>query len=285
MRSHIFDRRRADRFAQLLDEAAGRPRTHRRWDVDDELADLVAVAVGTGSLPTAPDPTAEFRTSVRAMLMAKIERDGIGITAVDRAAHAANRAALAGKTQSIRLVSRGAGRTRVAVLAGVTAGALALSGVSAASTKALPGEPLYQVKLSTERAQLALAGSDLSRGMLRLEFARGRLLEAQQVAPDLLAEVLTDMDGQTRNGVNLLTITAADQGDRAPLNYILGFVDQQRADLEELRDALGPAGVEATAESAALLDQVQARAKQLRTALDAGCDPTVDPLGPDPASC
>ena len=73
------------------------------------------------------------------MLMAKIERDGIGVTAAQRADEAADRAALAGETQVVRSVPAGGGRTRAAVLAGFTAGALALSGVSAASTDALPG--------------------------------------------------------------------------------------------------------------------------------------------------
>jgi hypothetical protein len=283
----MFDRRRAERFAQLLDEANGRRRTHRRSSIDDELYGLVALAARTSEARVAPEPDPEFRTGLRAMLMAKIERDGIGTQAAERAAHAATRAALAGKTQPIRQVPAGAGRTRAAVLIGVTAGALALSGVSAASTKALPGDPLYPVKLSSERAQLALAASDLSRGKLRLEFARLRLLEARQVASELLPRVLVDMDTETREGVMLLTGVAVDHGDPAALEPILQFVTRQRHALTELRKSLGRAGAAATEQSERLLRQVETRATQLKVALksDCGVGPGADDLGPKPSTC
>jgi len=285
--THMFDHRRAERFALLLDEANGRRRTHRRSSLDGELSRLVTLAGRAGQLPTAPEPDPEFRTGLRAMLMAKVARDGIGTQAVERAAHAANRAALAGKTQPIRQVPAGAGRTRAAVLIGVTAGALALSGVSAASTKALPGEPLYPVKLSSERAQLALAGSDVSRGKLRLEFARVRLSEAEHVSGDLLRRVLADMDDETRQGVLMLTTAAVAQNDTAAVELVQQFVDRQRDLLTDLRRSLGRAGPEATAASNALLRAVEARAKALRAALDRGCQigPGADELGPKPTSC
>ncbi len=136
--------------------------------------------------------------------MAKIERDGIGVTGRAKAAEPANRAALAGKTQVVRQVSAGHGRTRAAVLIGVTAGALALSGVSAASTDSLPGDALYQVKRSSERAQLALAGSDLSRGQLHLEFATAACARRSRCQPFEAAGGLADMDGEASEGVRLI---------------------------------------------------------------------------------
>jgi hypothetical protein len=283
----LFDRRRAERFAQLLDEANGRRRTHRRWRIDEDLSNLVALTARTRGLPIGPEPDPEFRSGLRAMLMAKIERDGIGTQAAERAAHAANRAALAGKTQPIRQVPTGVGRTRAAVLIGVTAGALALSGVSAASTKALPGHPLYPVKLSSERAQLALAGSDLSRGKLRLEFARIRLSEAHQVPLDVLPQVLADMANETEAGVLLITTAAVDHHDAVVINLILDFVKRQRADLTDLRTELGKAGEAATESSRRQLNEVEARAKALRDALRSGCavGPGADDLGPVPSTC
>jgi len=282
MSSGLFDRR-SERFAQLLDEAEGRRRTHRRSGLDGELGDLVTLAVRTGQVSVAPEPDPEFRTGLREMLMAKIERDGIGATAVERAAHAANRAALAGKTQPIRQVQTGAGRTRAAVLIGVTAGALALSGVSAASTKALPGDSLYPVKLSSERAQLALAGSDVSRGKLRLEFARVRLSEAREVAADRVPEVLRAMDAETATGVRLLTTAAVAQGDVTVLQIIGDFVERQRDTLDQLRAS---AGRPATAHSYELLSRIEKRAKDLRTALRKDClIRPLDELGPNPEPC
>ena len=48
---------------------------------------------------------------------------------------------------------------------------MAVSGMSAASENAMPGDALYGVKRSTERAQLALASSEVNRGQLFLDFA------------------------------------------------------------------------------------------------------------------
>jgi len=73
----LFHRRRAERLAQLLDEATGRPRHHARAVHDEELAGYVRL--GTGLVRTAgvvAGPSDEFRTSLRAMLVATAERDG-----------------------------------------------------------------------------------------------------------------------------------------------------------------------------------------------------------------
>src|SRR4051812_42438714 len=82
--------RRSERFAELLDEGEGRRRRHRRRIGHTELAKLVAVARAVGTLDDeTPDPDPEFRSGLRAMLMATIEREGIG-SAEDRAAPAAS---------------------------------------------------------------------------------------------------------------------------------------------------------------------------------------------------
>ena len=102
---------------------------------------------------------------------------------------------------------------------GVAAGAMAVSGISAASENASPGDALYGVKRSTERAQLAMAGSDVTRGQLSLDFARTRLAEAAAMAGDdpEFAGVLDDMDTDTRKGVVLLTTSAVARRDTKPL--------------------------------------------------------------------
>ncbi len=61
---------------------------------------------------------------------------------------------------------------------------MAVSGISAASENASPGDALYGVKRSTERAQLAMAGSDVTRGQLSLDFAQTRLTEAAAMPGD-----------------------------------------------------------------------------------------------------
>jgi len=227
VKSPIFDRRRSDRLGELLDEAAGRRRHHRRTELDAELAELVRLTGHVAALRTATDPDPEFRTGLRSMLIAKIDREGIGVTAEAKATQKKSQAALAGKTQVVRQVPAGHARTRVAVLIGVTAGALALSGVSAASTDSLPGEPLYQVKRSSERAQLALAGSDITRGKLHLEFASSRLREAQEVTPDQAPAVLADMIRETERGRDLIVAWAMENHDGDAIKAIEVFAENQ----------------------------------------------------------
>ncbi len=282
--SPVFDRRRSERFAELLDEAAGRRRRHRRTELDGELANLVHLTGRVADVPSAPDPEPEFRAGLRVMLLATIDREGIGATADEKSKQSAARAALSGKTAVVQQVhGAGTGRTRAAVLIGVTAGALALSGVSAASTNSLPGDPLYQVKRSSERAQLALAGSDQSRGQLFLEFANSRLFEAGKVDPGQLAQVLADMDRETRAGVSNLGAAALQRGDMTAIDAIRRFVDQQRKHLAQLQQTRPEGGHEAVGRSLDLLEKVDGRAADLATALTKRCDvQSQDDLGPVP---
>jgi hypothetical protein len=281
MSTPVFHRRRTARLAVLLDEAAGGRRHHRRTDADEDLSDLVRLAGRVGKVTVAPEPDPEFRDSLRALLMAKIERDGIGAVADQREAEAATRAALAGRTQVVRNVPAGGGRTRAAVLVGFTAGALALSGVSAASTEALPGDALYQVKRSSELAQLALAGSEESRGHLYLEFASSRLGEAimlRQGYPDLL----NDMDEATTQGVHAIALAAVERKDPTMLDSVRDFAGLQRERLDTLAGQPGadPAGIR---HSVALLDEVDQRVLDLQDAIRRRCTIlTRDQYGPVP---
>jgi hypothetical protein len=119
----MTDRRHVERFAELLDESSGGRRHHRRIDIDTDLAPLVETSQRVGTLPR-PRPSPEFRDGLLALLMATIERDGIGATEAPKAEQAAARTALAAKTQLIRQVTTpGPGRTRAAVIAGVAIGA------------------------------------------------------------------------------------------------------------------------------------------------------------------
>ncbi len=80
MSTTIFYRRRAERFAQLLDEANGGRRHHVRSAVDDDLAELVAVGHRVSALQRSVDVQVdpEFRVGLRAMLVAAAERESMG---------------------------------------------------------------------------------------------------------------------------------------------------------------------------------------------------------------
>jgi hypothetical protein len=282
--SDLFSRRRAERFAQLLDEANGGRRHHVRSAADNELAALVVVSQRLTDGRSAVEVDAKFRAGLRAMLVDTAEREGVGTPAKTEATPAAT-----GVRGTLPAVIGRRIRARGAILVGVAAGAVALSGISAASENALPGDALYGMKRSTERAQLALTSSDLSRGQLFLDFARTRLAEAATVRDDRLgfSAVLDDMDADTRQGVRLLTTMAAQRSDPASLDAIDAFLTGQRRAVGGLLDRADHVERDHTRRSLALLDAVGARAGGLREAISCGLPAPAasDALGPIPNAC
>lgn len=287
--TQVFHRRRAQRFAQLLNEAGGLRRHHSRSELDDELARLLATSHRLRQVNPRIAPDLDFRVGLRAMLVATAEREGVNATVVLPAVEArpAGLARLARARPDLRRLTAPSARrvrARGAIIVGVAAGTLALSGMSAASGDAVPGDPLYGVKRSTERAQLALAGSEISRGQLYLEFAKTRVAEASAVRGDQsgLAGVLGDMDAETRHGVKLLTSAAVNRHDPVALDAIDRFVGVQRRNVAGLRDESGART--RVDESLELLDSVARRSAALRTSLSCGAAGS-DALGPVPKRC
>ncbi|WP_433371013.1 DUF5667 domain-containing protein [Actinoplanes sp. CA-142083] len=286
----FLDRRRAERFAELLDEPFG-GRRHSHGPADESLAELVAVATTVKAAKPEIQVDSEFRDGLRAMLVATVERDGVGNGLADNAAEPA--ATFPQGSSRVRGLLLGGGgrrtRARGAIVIGVAAGALAVSGISAASENASPGDALYGVKRSTERAQLAMAGSDVSRGQLSLDFARTRLAEAAAMpgnAPGF-AGVLDDMDASTRRGVRLLDTSAVARRDVKPLATVDDFADRQRQTLAPVLDRLSPANQERAAASLALLDAVTRRTGDLRAGLNCSTVQSAgaDTLGPKLRDC
>ena len=199
--------RSAERFAELIDDTGGTRRHHSRGQADEELNRLVAIGSRLSAAQPGATVESEFRVGLRAMLVATAERDGIGRTAADADPEVIVEAAVRRPMFGRRIRARGA------IVIGVAAGAMAVSGISAASESASPGDALYSVKRQTERAQLAIAGSDVTRGQLSLDFARTRLSEAVSMKGDEpeFALVLDDMDADTRKGVRLLTTSSVSQ--------------------------------------------------------------------------
>nr|BFE63599.1 hypothetical protein GCM10020063_081250 [Dactylosporangium thailandense] len=249
----------------------------------------MSVGQRLGDMPIRVEAQQEFRDGLRAMLMATIEREGIGATATapePEPTHRVSLRSLRRPAGSRPAVSRRT-RTRGAIVVGLAAGTLALSGMSAASGDAMPGDALYSVKRSTEKAQLALAGSDISRGQLYLEFARTRLDEAQAVKdPTGLSSVLDDMDGETLEGVRLLTATAMTHKDTAALDAIDGFVTNQRGAAERLKTGTSGDARTRASKSVTLLDEIDHRSKALRPLVKCGSAAVTAPdsLGPVPGS-
>ncbi|MGA8113563.1 MAG: DUF5667 domain-containing protein, partial [Actinocatenispora sp.] len=180
-------------------------------------------------------------------------------------------------------------RARLAIIGGAAVSVLTVSGVAAASTSAVPGDALYDVKRSTERAQIALAGSDVNSGALYLEFARTRIAEADAVRrdPQSLVNVLRDMDRQTREGVSLLDSTAVSRRDAASLEQVGEFVNHQRPEVLELLHGTDGDAQERVRRSLSLIDEVEQRRADLHRLLlcTAGKPVQSDKLGPLPQDC
>ncbi|GAA4593658.1 hypothetical protein BJY16_001059 [Actinoplanes octamycinicus] len=284
MKLPFLDRRSAERFAEQVDDLSGAGRHHTRGHADDELIELVALSHRLAATRPAGQVDAEFRVGLRAMLVATAERDGIGRTAVEADPEPVAEPPARGRAVFGRRI-----RTRGAIVLGVAAGAMAVSGISAASESASPGDALYSVKRSTERAQLAIAGSDASRGQLSLDFARNRLTEATAMSGDAAAfrDVLDDMDADTRKGVRLITTSAVSRKDAKQLTTLDTFVTEQRATFEPTLRSLSTPNRERALTSLGLLSDVAQRTEQLRTGLD--CEKVAaagsDELGPKLHGC
>ncbi|MET7374343.1 DUF5667 domain-containing protein [Micromonospora arida] len=285
MDNTLFSRRRAERFAQLLDEANGARRHHVRSRVDGQLAPLVAVGQRLSVDPPAVEVDQDFRTGLRAMLLATAEREGLGSTP----AAVSEPAATTTRGRLLPAVTARRARARGAILVGIAAGAIAVSGISAASENAVPGDALYGMKRSTERAQLALASSDISRGQLFLDFARTRVGEAAKLRGDRIgySAVLDDMDADSRQGVRLLTSAAVQRAEPGSLDTLNTFVSSQRRAVRGLLDGSTRVDRERTQRSLALLDSIRERSDDLRAAIGCGLPaPTAsDALGPNPSTC
>ncbi|MBG6100868.1 DUF5667 domain-containing protein [Micromonospora vinacea] len=285
MDNTLFSRRRAERFAQLLDEANGARRHHVRSRVDGQLAPLVAVGQRLSVDPPAVEVDQDFRTGLRAMLLATAEREGLGTTP----AAVSEPAATTTRGRLLPAVTARRARARGAILVGIAAGAIAVSGISAASENAVPGDALYGMKRSTERAQLALASSDISRGQLFLDFARTRVGEAAKLRGDRIgySAVLDDMDADSRQGVRLLTSAAVQRAEPGSLDTLNTFVTSQRRAVRGLLDGSTRVDRERTQRSLLLLDTIRERSDDLRAAITCGLPaPTAsDALGPAPSAC
>jgi hypothetical protein len=236
-------RRQENELERLL-EQGGRPD-------DPSLSPLLALATSLRPGPLAPD--AEFRAGLRAVLLAEL---------ADRAAERPAAPVRAGRDGSGRVEpAAGPRRTRRwrKVVAGVALTAVvAGTGSAIAATRALPGDPLYGLKLGIEKAQLSLAHGDVGKGRELLEQADHRLSEVEAMASGedagtaatdaRISTALAAMDADVRQATDLLTRAYRDTGDPEPMRILSRFLTDQRERLIDLLPLLpDPAAAQARA--------------------------------------
>jgi len=290
----MLHRRHVERFAQLLDEADGARRHHSQSSLDEEIADLVRT--GHKLIEDRPDVTmrASAREEIRAVIMAEAERNGIGVTAKTTADPAIGRARVGTIANAITTKRPFARRVRArgAILVGLAAGTLAISGIAAASGGAMPGDTLYGLKRSQESAQLALATSPVNKGQLYLDFALKRMGEAQADTKDAKAfgTLLTDMDTDSRLGAALLFSDAISHHDQNALTTVDAFYAKQYAQITAMLGVLSATDARhgELLTSWANLERIKQRWIDVRAALNCSTTPTLagsDSYGPTVTPC
>lgn len=195
------------------------------------------------------------------------------------------------KPLALASVRRVGARARLAVAAAaVLCLLMSLGGMSVLlSRDALPGDPLYGVKRTTEGASLGLTFDDESRALKHLEFAASRVTEMETLADrasDSSAQLtaLTDLDTDAVEGARQLT-TYATASDRTALPALRDWALGQYEKLGTLRPRLPEDAGRHADTTMWLLASIAQRAHDLTARI--GCASVTsgssDTLGPLPA--
>lgn len=266
--------RRADLLEEALSGVAS-PLPRPADGVEREIA-LARVLQRAGAR-TAPALSDDVRAALRSRLVAVAAVQGGGQTSGPPAPAAVS------------------WRQRLgAVAAGLTASAVAVTGVAVAADRSLPGDPFYGVKRVAEDVQLRLAPGPAQEGRRHLQFAGERVRELRQLAlgRDLAGRdepltgadatrveaLLDDLDAETRSASRLLA-EAFRAGDAAPVEDLAAFAETARQGLTDVLPAL-PAGVRPRVQrSLGLVREVRTTAADLLLLRDCAttCDPAARP--------
>ncbi|MFF9842758.1 DUF5667 domain-containing protein [Streptomyces sp. NPDC013740] len=258
MIANVSAHRRANAFAQALEDRTSEGAAAEQPEATAESAEqgrLLALANGLGELPK-PEMDPEVKVVQRAQLVAAMEAmfaeggASAGPTVPEqRTAGSGKGAHRASPLRKLRPRSRWTkGLAAGGLTVGVAAGAF--SGVAAASSDALPGDPLYGLKRGMEDIKLGIADDDADRGGIYLDQASTRLSEARRLmergrAGDLdheslgeIRRVLSGMEHDAAEGHRLLRQAYERDGEIGPMARLNAFAQSHRATWEGLRERL-----------------------------------------------
>ncbi len=270
---------------------------------DPRVRRLVAAL---GTLEIAPAPAPEFRSELRAQLVAVTPRlVAEGVSTPDHVAE---------KPRSVEKQAARPGfavlrRPLVATACLLTALVLLLGGAVWLSRSALPGDVLYGLKRASENTEYALAGSTTEKGKLKLEFAATRIQEVGDLVPGaralalgpglvadgalsdhaatLVEQTLGSADDDIRAAAQMLGAAAVSSGSSDPLTSIISWAPAQEHAMHVIARRL-PEGAALRDALATwhLIRAARARAVQLKADLGCGClaGTRTDSLGPLPCS-
>ena len=212
----------AQRAAEEFDNALGGTATQA-------VAERYSALLGTVEvLRTQPEvlPRVEFADELRLRLMAAAETELVAAPNV------------------VRLVPRRPSKTRRRL--GTAAASLVIvggtAGMAAAASGALPGEPLYPVKLGVEQAAEAVRMSDAAQGEALLSQAATRMDEVRALQargsadPELVATTLDSFRSAADEGSMKLFTAYQAEGDRQNITTVRNFTAAQMAEVGALAD-------------------------------------------------
>lgn len=248
MRPLLGSRRRAAALEVALSGGA--------TSTDPVVRGLVATVERVRAVPS-PAPGDTFRAELRVRLVAAAERR-LTVPAQQRPASA---------RRPVTLPLRRRLGAAVAASTFVLVGGAA--GMASASTQALPGDLLYPVKRGIERADVALADSDLDRGTTLLDQAGTRLGELAELAagdaPErgLVGDTLDTFSDQTAEGADALLAAHAAGDDGSPLQTLDAFTLSAGGELTDLSGTLPAEAQDAYARAVGALAGVQEQLAQV----------------------
>ncbi|MFD7922965.1 DUF5667 domain-containing protein [Streptomyces sp. NPDC059740] len=291
MIANVSAHRRADAFAQALEqelprdgvaedgsarrsEASGRPEDER----------LLTVARSLEAVQK-PELSQEARAVQRARLIAAMEAQFASGEAVrgdtprlpaqraPRRSHRAARSLSRLRPRSRLTKSLAAGGLTVGVAAG------AFGGVAAASSNALPGDTLYHLKRGMEDIRLGLTDDDSDRGMLYLDQASTRMMEARRLMErgrsghldhEALGEIRGALSGVTHDaseGHRLLHAAYQKDGGLGPIQALSTFTQQHRRSWDRLRESLPVQLTDVSRDVSSVFDAIDEEVGPLRSLL------------------
>ncbi|GAA1152149.1 DUF5667 domain-containing protein [Streptomyces hebeiensis] len=291
MIANVSAHRRANAFAQALEDEKVQGAAAEQPAESAEPAEqgrLLALARGLGELPK-PTLDPEVKVVQRAQLVAAMEtmlreREGSATTdgspgpTVPEQRTSARNTHRASPLRKLRPKSRWSkGIAAGGLTVGVAAGAF--GGVAAASSDALPGDSLYQLKRGMEDFKLNLADGESDRGELYLDHASTRLGEARrlmerdrsgQLDHESLTEIRRTLSGMKRDvteGHRLLRQAYDKDGSIAPIATLSSFSSSHRQTWNGLRDRLPVQLTDVGDEVSSVFDAIDDEVAPLRSLL------------------
>lgn len=261
----------------------GHGRGHHAALGDGTLLLALAERLGQAGLAL-PEPAAEFRTDLRARLVA--------LAPTEVAAHPAGpgRASVPGQRGRGGRARHGSGESRtrpgqgaissawrrrlLAAGVGMAVATGSVGGIAIASAGAEPGDPLYNAKKIFESLQLSLSGSATDQGRDYLHLADIRLGEIDSLLarPDVdlagsptqayLQQTVLDLRGTIASGGNLLVGQVRASGDQTALHALADFLLTERQRVADLGWRLPPFLQSQPPQIVALMDQLNRQLQQ-----------------------